>query len=294
MSAGGRRLPGSDSGAAKIRQFGVVPLNVGPRPCQLCGENRWCRAHVVTTSRGASVFLFRGIPNILHVPVSCRSCVPDEGGCADLRRSRTARQGVRSDTYAPGCTRSTRRGVARTRAVFGLSTRVPPRRRYWVRHRRPAPTRPRRADTARRRSARPSRASPASPSVAHGMLAQPPAEVTSTASSSVATSLVRDTRRSRDCSGAAPGPLRGCPAAVRPGRPRAPAPCRRECGGPASPYRPPGRAGRSRSVRGRPSLPVDGPAPEGGVGAVVDLDAMPAAFRASPISRTLARTACRP
>jgi hypothetical protein len=52
----------------------VVPLNLGPRLCQLCGENRWClcRAHVMTTSGGTAVFLFRGISNNLHVPVSCR------------------------------------------------------------------------------------------------------------------------------------------------------------------------------------------------------------------------------
>jgi hypothetical protein len=72
VPAGGRRLSDQGLWRGKIGQLGVVPLNVGPRPCQLCGENRWCRAHVMRTSRGASVFLFRGIPNILHVPVSCR------------------------------------------------------------------------------------------------------------------------------------------------------------------------------------------------------------------------------
>jgi hypothetical protein len=37
----------------------VVPLNVGPRLCQLRGENRWClcRAHVMTTSGGAAVLI---------------------------------------------------------------------------------------------------------------------------------------------------------------------------------------------------------------------------------------------
>ncbi len=74
VPARGRRLPDQGLGRGKIGQFGVVPLNVGPRLCQLCGENRWClcRAHVMTTSLGASVFRFRGIPNNLHVPVSCR------------------------------------------------------------------------------------------------------------------------------------------------------------------------------------------------------------------------------
>ena len=71
-AAGGRRLSDQGLGRGKIWQLGVVPLNVGPRLCQLCGENRWCRAHVVTTSRSAPVFRFRGIPNNLHVPVSCR------------------------------------------------------------------------------------------------------------------------------------------------------------------------------------------------------------------------------
>ncbi|GHJ36298.1 hypothetical protein Sm713_19070 [Streptomyces sp. TS71-3] len=69
-AAGGRRLSDQCFGRGKIWQFGVVPLNFGPCPCQLCGENRWCRAHVVTTIRGASVFRFRGIPNILHLPLS--------------------------------------------------------------------------------------------------------------------------------------------------------------------------------------------------------------------------------
>ncbi len=72
VSAGGRRLSDQGLRRGKIGQLGVVPLNVGPRLCQLCGENRWCRAHVVTTSRSAPVFLFRAIPNNLHVPVSCR------------------------------------------------------------------------------------------------------------------------------------------------------------------------------------------------------------------------------
>ena len=72
VPAGGRRLSDQGLGRGKIGQLGVVPLNVGPRLRQLCGENRWCRAHVMTTSRSTPVFLFRGIPNNLHVPVSCR------------------------------------------------------------------------------------------------------------------------------------------------------------------------------------------------------------------------------
>jgi hypothetical protein len=74
VSARGRRLSDQGLWRGKVRQLGVVPLDVGPRLCQLCGENRWClcRAHVMTTSGGAAVFLFRGIPNNLHVPVSCR------------------------------------------------------------------------------------------------------------------------------------------------------------------------------------------------------------------------------
>jgi len=71
VSACGRRLPDQGLRRGKIWQLGVEPLNVGPRLCQLCGENRWCRAHVRRTSRGVVVFLFRGIPNNLHVPVSC-------------------------------------------------------------------------------------------------------------------------------------------------------------------------------------------------------------------------------
>ena len=74
VPAGGRRLSDQGLGRGKIGQLGVVPLNVGPRLRQLCGENRWClcRAHVMRTSGRATVFLFRGIPNNLHVPVSCR------------------------------------------------------------------------------------------------------------------------------------------------------------------------------------------------------------------------------
>ena len=73
VTARGRRLPDQGLWRGKVRQLGVVPLNVGPRLRQLCGENRWClcRAHVMTTSGGAAVFLFRAIPNNLHVPVSC-------------------------------------------------------------------------------------------------------------------------------------------------------------------------------------------------------------------------------
>ncbi len=73
VTAGGRRLPDQGLWRGEIWQLGVVPLNVGPRLCQLCGENRWClcRAHVMTTSRSAAVFRFRAIPNNLHVPVSC-------------------------------------------------------------------------------------------------------------------------------------------------------------------------------------------------------------------------------
>jgi hypothetical protein len=48
----------------------VVPLNVGPRDCQLGGENWWCRAHVVITSQGPPVFRFRAILNNLHSTVS--------------------------------------------------------------------------------------------------------------------------------------------------------------------------------------------------------------------------------
>ncbi len=73
VTARGRRLPDQGLWRGKVGQLGVVPLNIGPRLCQLCGENRWClcRAHVMTTSRGATVFRFRAIPNNLHVPVSC-------------------------------------------------------------------------------------------------------------------------------------------------------------------------------------------------------------------------------
>src|SRR6476646_7018400 len=72
VTARGRRLPDQGLWRGKVGQFGVVPLDIGPRLCQLCGENRWClcRAHVMTTSGSAAVFLFRGIPNNLHVPVS--------------------------------------------------------------------------------------------------------------------------------------------------------------------------------------------------------------------------------
>lgn len=70
-ATGGRGLSDQGLWRGKIGQLGVVPLNVGPRLCQLCGKYRWCRAHVVTTSLGAPVFLFRAIPNNLHVPVSC-------------------------------------------------------------------------------------------------------------------------------------------------------------------------------------------------------------------------------
>jgi hypothetical protein len=52
----------------------VVPLNIGPRPCQLCGENRWCRAHDVNNERTPSWVPLRGISNNLHVAVSCPCC----------------------------------------------------------------------------------------------------------------------------------------------------------------------------------------------------------------------------
>src|SRR5262249_20802111 len=57
VPAGGRRLSDQGLGRGEIRQLGVVPLNVGPRLCQFCGENRWClcRAHVMTTSLRAPV-----------------------------------------------------------------------------------------------------------------------------------------------------------------------------------------------------------------------------------------------
>jgi hypothetical protein len=69
-AAGGRGLSDQGLGGGQIRQFGVVPLNIGPRDCQFGGKNWWCRAHVVTTSRERSVFRFRGIPNNLHSTVS--------------------------------------------------------------------------------------------------------------------------------------------------------------------------------------------------------------------------------
>ncbi len=71
-ATGGRGLSDQGLWGGEIGQLGVVPLNVGPRLRQLCGKYRWCRAHVVTTSPRAPVFLFRGIPNNLHVPVSRR------------------------------------------------------------------------------------------------------------------------------------------------------------------------------------------------------------------------------
>jgi hypothetical protein len=79
----------------------VVPLNIGPRERQFGGENRRCRAHVVTTSRGGPVFRFRGIPNNLHVPVSFWSWVMPRAGCADVRRrSPSATKPVRTPAYA--------------------------------------------------------------------------------------------------------------------------------------------------------------------------------------------------
>lgn len=70
-AAGGRRLSDQGLWRGKIGQLGVVPLNLGPRLRQFCGEDRWCRAHVVNNEPGPSRVPFRGISNILHVPVSC-------------------------------------------------------------------------------------------------------------------------------------------------------------------------------------------------------------------------------
>ncbi len=115
-ATGGRGLSDQGLGRGKIWQLGVVPLNVGPRLCQLCGKYRWCRAHVVTTSASAPVFRFRAIPNNLHVPVSCRSCVLTRAGaliCGELSQL-TPRWYVATCTpervdraYAPGA-RTTR------------------------------------------------------------------------------------------------------------------------------------------------------------------------------------------
>lgn len=92
----------------------------------------------------------------------------DEGGCADLRISLTAHtQPARSLTYAPartprphagaavacGCAR----GVSAALVPHGrhLNQRARQRRRYRVRHRRPAPPRPGRPDTVRPPRTRP-------------------------------------------------------------------------------------------------------------------------------------------
>jgi hypothetical protein len=78
---------------------------------------------------------------------------PDEGGCADLRRSRTARTKlVRSPTYAPARSRRPRAGVRDPRGRKGRFGRCraggtpsegagPRTRRYRVRRRRAAPPR---------------------------------------------------------------------------------------------------------------------------------------------------------
>ena len=114
---------------------------------------------------------------------------PDEGGCADLRRSLAAHtKVVRSGAYAPARRQGPHAGARRCQlaGACDVSRRGPRSRRYRGRRRRPAPTRPRRPGTVRTRPARRAWPRPPGPASAHGIRAQPPATAASAASSMVA------------------------------------------------------------------------------------------------------------